>query len=68
MEETPPAFAKALQVFSKAVPGLPDFSGVLKSKKSKGKSRTDPTSMQGTFSKDELSDEASATLLKVGQA
>lgn len=65
MEQTPPAFAKALEVFSQAVPGLPDFSGVLKRKKSKGKTRKGASNLQDTFSRDQLSDETSATLLKV---
>ena len=65
MEETPPAFAKALKVFALAVPGLPDFSGALKRKKSKGKGRTDIGNLQETFSGGQLSDETSAALLKV---
>lgn len=66
MEETPPAFAKALEMFSKAVPGLPNLGLAATRKKPKERGGKDPNGMQETCRKHELSDEASATLLKVG--
>lgn len=64
LEQTPPAYTRALEMFAKAVPGLPDFSLMLK--RSRGNCTTSQKDVPEVPSTDALSDEISAALLKVG--